>query len=209
MENSNKTLNEKLDLILNNQKKILNNEKKILGEEATIKDLEIQELENEKNFQKSEIQTLDELSQLEKEFKSKSSSSLVNITYRDAVKGFIGSFIAGMGHFAFAKGYELAQEFDFFRATMLYLVAFGMITLMLYYTGFKKVKKHVVLKIMPLRVLVLYSVSIFSILLINILFGKLYYPFTFMEVYNLVAASIILAVMGAGTADLIGREEEK
>lgn len=209
MVNSNKSLNEKLDLILSNQEKILENEQKILGEEALIKDLEIQELENEKNFQKSEKDMLKEIDALEKNFQKSSSNIMKNISYRDAVKGFIGSFIAGMGHFAFAKGYEISLEIDILRATYLYIVAFFMIILMLYYTGFKNVKKHLVMKFMPLRVLILYSVSIVSILLINILFGKLYFPTTFTSVYTLVGASIILAVMGAGTADLIGREEEK
>lgn len=206
---SNNSLNKKLDLLLKNQKKILENENKILGEENTIRDLELEELENEKNFKNNEEKTLKELEHLEKEFKMKSSSTIASVTYRDAVKGFIGSFIAGMGHFAFAKGYELSLDIDFLRATYLYVVAFGMIILMLYYTGFKNVKKHLVFKFMPIRVLILYSVSILSILIINLLFGKLIYPFNFFEVYSLVGASIILAVMGAGTADLIGREEEK
>lgn len=209
MTSINNSLNEKLDLILSNQKKILENEKKILGEEAEIKNLELLELESEKNFEKTEKKALKELEELEAEFKKTSSSTLVSITSRDAVKGFIGSFIAGMGHFAFAKGYDISRELTFSRSTFLYITAFIMIVLMLYYTGFRNVKKHLVLKFMPLRVLVLYSVSVVSIILINILFGKLLFPFSLMELYNLVGASIILAVLGAGTADLIGREEEK
>lgn len=206
---SNKSLNEKLDTLLKNQKKILENEKKILGEESTIRELELEELENEKNFKSSGEKTLKELEDLEKSFKKNSSNILKNISYRDAVKGFIGSFLAGMGHFAFAKGYEISLEIDVLRATYLYIVALIMIILMLYYTGFKNVKKHLLLKFMPVRVLILYSVSILSIVIINLLFGKLYIPTTFADIYTLVGASIILAVMGAGTADLIGREEEK
>jgi uncharacterized membrane protein len=57
---------------------------------------------------------------------------------------------------------------------------------------------------MPLRATILYAVSILAILIVNLLFGKFHYPYQFLEIYNIVGATIILAVLGAGTADLIG-----
>lgn len=202
------TLNEKLDLILKNQDKILKNEQKILGEEEKIEELEREEIRDDKILEQNEESALTELANLEKELKMSISNPIKKVTKRDMLKGFVGAFVGVMGHFAFSKAADLAPSLSFIRSTMLYLVAFAIIIIMLYYSGFRKIEKTIVLKFMPLRALVLYSVSIITILLVNLLFGKLHFPLHFSEVYALVSASIILAVMGAGTADLIGRNEE-
>lgn len=204
----NKSLNNKLDEILRNQEKILENEVKILGEEAKIENFENIELENEDLNQKTEEEALFELNQLGKQLKSKISSPLNRITKRDLFKGFIGAFLGLVGHFAFYKGVDIAATLTFFRATLLYFIAFAIIIIMLYYTGFRKVQRHLVLKFMPIRALILYGVSVFVIILVNLLFGKIYFPIHFIEIYKLVGASIILAVLGAGTADLIGGNGE-
>ena len=128
-----------------------------------------------------------------------------NITKRDLAKGFVGAFVGVMGHFAFSKAADIAPTLNFFQSSVLYLVAFMIIVLMLYYTGFRNIEKHIIAKFMPIRALVLYTVSIITVLFVYLLFGKIYLPLHFLEIYNLVAASIILAVMGAGTADLIGK----
>jgi len=201
------SLNDKLNLILKNQEKILENEKKILGEESKIEKLEEKELKNEDKFQKNEEETLKELADLEKQIKKNSTNPLKKITKKDMFKGFIGAFVGVMSHFAFTKAADIATELTFWRSTILYLVAILIIVLMLYYTGFRKIEKHIILKFMPYRATVLYIVSIITIIIVNLLFGKLHLPTDFNTVYNLVGASIILAVMGAGTADLIGREE--
>lgn len=202
-----KDLNKKLDLILENQKKILSNEKKILKEEGRIEEMELQELEEEKKYEKGEKDVLRELQDLENQLK-KTSSPIKKITKRDMIKGFIGAFIGVVGHFAFAKAAEIAVDLSMLRATILYIVAFIVIIVMLYYAGFRKVEKHIVLKFMPLRALILYTVSIITIILVDLLFGKLSFPIAFGELYTLVGANILLAVIGAGTADLIGRNEE-
>lgn len=211
-KNKKLSLNEKLDKILINQDKILENESKILGEELKIEELERKEIEKEISLDKKESQALSELDQLQKNLRNSLYSPMKKITKRDMFKGFIGSFVGIMSHFAFSKGAEIAFNPAFplspLRATFLYLVAFVIIIVMLYYSGFKKIEKTTVLKIMPLRALVLYSVSIVTVIFVNLLFNKLHYPFTFTELYVLVGANIILAVMGAGTADLIGRVED-
>jgi len=206
-ERKNSKLNEKLDLILENQKKILENESKILGEEMKIESLEKREIEHEKNVENDSKQALKELDLLEKEFKKNSSSPIKNITQRDMFKGFIGAFVGIMGHFAFSKAADLAVGLSIARSTVLFVVAFLIVIVMLYYSGFRNIEKHIVLKFMPLRALVLYGVSIVTIILVYLLFGKIHFPVSFIELYNLVGASIILAVMGACTADLIGRSE--
>ena len=200
-------LNEKLDLILKNQKTIMKNEEKILGEEKKVEELEEFEIKHEKNVEKSEEETLKELSMLEKEIKGSISNPIKKITKRDLFKGFVGAFVGVMSHFAFAKAADIAIDLTILRSTILYIVALIIVVVMLYYTGFRKIEKHIILKFMPLRAIVLYSVSILTIIIVNLLFGKLHFPVSFIGLYNLIGASIILAVMGAGTADLIGREE--
>lgn len=201
------SINEKLDIILQNQKKILKNEKKIMGEEEKIEKFEKKELIDENISIKDDKEILEELNKLEKQIKKASSSPIKNITKRDIFKGFIGAFIGVMSHFAFSKAADIALTLSFLRASVLYLVAFVIIVTMLYYSGFRSVEKAIVLKVMPIRAIVLYTVSIITILFVYLLFGKLYFV-SFKEIYILVSASIILAVMGAGTADLIGRSEE-
>jgi uncharacterized membrane protein len=201
------SLNEKLDMLLKNQKKILSNEKKILGEEYKIEELEDKELQNEDKFFHSEEDALKELATIEKQLKKGFSNPISKITKRDIFKGFIGAFIGILGHFAFMKALDLSHKVSYYRTTLFYVIAFIIIVIMLYYTGFKKVKKHIILKFMPLRALILYVVSIFAIIFINLVFGNIHYPISFGEVYKIVGASIILAVIGAGTADLIGNIE--
>ena len=125
------TLNKKLDLILENQKKILANEKKILGEEEKIENLEKEELNFEKKELGNEKDVLNELTTLENNLKKSISSPMKKITKRDLVKGFVGAFIGVVGHYAFSKAADIATSIDMFKATMLYLVAFLIIILML------------------------------------------------------------------------------
>ncbi len=201
------SINSKLDEILKNQKVILENEKKILGEEEKIEELEKEELSIEEKVSNDEKTTIKELEILEKELRRSVSSPIKKITKRDLVKGFIGAFIGLIGHFAFSKAFEISESLDFTRATILYLTGFLIIILMLYYTGFRNIEKHIILRFMPLRAVILYSVSIITVIVVYFLFGKVHLPIDFLELYKLVGAAIILAVIGAGTADLIGRNE--
>lgn len=199
-------LNEKLDTILQNQKRILQNEKRFLGEELKIIDLENNELRKEDINQKTEESTLSELMRVEKLVKKTGHNSLNKITRRDMMKGFIGAFIGIIGHFAFQEAFHFSHDLTIIRSSMLYLFALFIVIIMLYYTGFKKVKKHLILRFMPIRIIVLYSVSIFAIILVQLVFGNIQFPISFISLYKVVAANMILAVLGATTADLIGGE---
>ncbi|MCA9459350.1 MAG: hypothetical protein KC550_02265 [Nanoarchaeota archaeon] len=205
--NKNSSLNEKLDLILENQKKILKNEEKILGEEAKIEKLDEEELLKEDLELKGEEEVLEELSKLEKDFKMSISSPLKRITKRDLVKGFIGAFVGVVSHYSFSKAVDLSNELSMVYASLLYIVAFFIIVIMLYYAGFRSIQKKLIFKFMPMRALILYIVSVFTVILVYLIFGKVHLPIEFGELYRMVGASIVLAVMGAGTADLIGKGE--
>ena len=186
----------------------LGDEELVLEEEKKIENDDKKSIRNEKLELKDEGEVLNELSKLEDEFKVNIiSSPMKNITKRDLAKGFVGAFVGVMSHFAFVEAAHVATTLNFIQSTVLYLVAFLIIVLMLYYSGFRNIEKHIIVKFMPLRAVVLYSVSVFTILFVNLLFGKFHFPFHFIDIYNLVGASIILAVMGAGTADLLGKGE--
>lgn len=200
-------MKKEMDTILQNQKTILKNQNKILGEEQKIEEMERKELAKEDMFEKTEEETLKELEQLEKQIKKDIENPLKKVTYRDLTKGFVGAFIGIVGHFAFAKGTEIAQTLTFLKSTVLYIVGFLIIIIMLYTTGFRKVEKRIMLKFMPMRAIILFCVSILTIFFVYLMFGKIHFPITFLELYNLIGATIILAALGASTADLIGRSE--
>lgn len=201
------SLNEKLDLIIQNQNKILKNEQAILGKEDEIENLEKQDLIQDKKANQTEEETLQALENMTKSLNKSISKPLKLVTKRDIFKGFIGAFVGVMGHFAFSKAADIAEKLSMYQTSILYVVAAIMIVIMLYYTGFRNIEKQIVLKFMPLRAITLYTVSIFTIIFVNLIFGKIHFPIEFTEIYKLVGASIILAVMGAGTADLLGKVE--
>jgi len=198
-------LNEKLNLILENQKKILINESEILKKEVEVELLEKKELKKEDLEIKSEEEALEELTKLESEIKKNVENPIKTITKKDVIKSFVGAFIGTVGHFAFYEGVHIAEELNFLNATILYFIAFLIVLLLLYYSGFRKIKKHIILKFLPLRAILIYSVSIVTIIFVYIIFGKLHLPINLFDFYKLISANIILAVLGAGTADLIGK----
>ena len=201
------SLNEKLDLIIRNQAKILKNEELILGKEDEIEELEKEELAQDKRTSQTEEETLDELAKIEAKLNQSISKPLKLVTKRDLFKGFIGSFVGVMGHFAFSKAADIANNLSMYQTSFLYFVAAVIVIIMLYYTGFRNIEKQIILKFMPLRAITLYSVSIFTILFVNLIFGKIDFPLEFTQIYKIVGSNIILAVMGAVTADLLGKVE--
>ncbi|MCA9487109.1 DUF2391 family protein [Candidatus Woesearchaeota archaeon] len=201
-------INERLNKILSNQNKIMRQQEKILGEEEKLEDLEEKELRLESEQKKTDIDALRELAKIETQLRKSASEPMKHITRRDLVKGTIGAFFGVISHFAFAKATkEIAPHLDIVRTTLLYIIAFAIIILMLYYTGFRKVQRYSLFTFLPLRATILYCVSILVIIFVNLLFGEISFPLSFVSLYKVVGASIILAVLGAGTADLIGRSE--
>ena len=200
-------LNKKLDEILKNEKKILENERKILNEETDIDKLEKKEIKENNIEINDEDKALEDLQKLEKEIKTNSVNPIKDITKKDILKGFVGAFIGIVAHFTFAKGVLVAKNLTIINSILLYVTAFIIINIMLFYSGFRKIKKHLLLKFMPLRSIVIYLVSIITILLVYLLFGEIHEVLTPLKLFNLVAANIVLAVIGAGTADLIGKNE--
>jgi uncharacterized membrane protein len=196
-------INKKLDLILENQKKLIAEEERVeeeeLGEEAEERKVE--------GLEKEEISKLEKLENLEEELKKQTAHHpLIKITYHDIAKGGIGAFIGIILHYTIMKGVEIAASITITRAAMLYPLSFFVGMVFLYATGFKKIKQRRVLAFLPLRITVLYLVSI--ILSIGMLY-ILYPAFgqTYSDAFKQVATVSLPAVVGACTADIIGKND--
>lgn len=197
--------------ILELQKKFLNKETKISKKEDVFLEFEKKAFDEEKFLEGEETQALYELKkieQLEENIKKKMGESpLRRITYRDITKGMIGAFFGIVGHFSFAKGVEISEHFSYIRSTGLYIASFVIIILFLYFSGFRKINEQLMFKFMPLRAIVLYFSSLITVLIVLLLYGKIDFTMEFSFIYNTIAAISVLAVLGAGTADLIGKNE--
>jgi uncharacterized membrane protein len=223
----NSEMMKKLDTILSVEKKLLDEEKKI---ETTEKRLEREEEEilkedkttlleerkedrllssMDKEMRKKEKETDKELSEIEKlelDIKKEvGQHPLTKIGFKDAIKGMVGAFVGLAVHYTFTYGVELSEKFDITRSILLYGLSFFVGLLFIYATGFRKVKDPQILIFMPVRLLVLYVISV----VVSIFVLWIFYPGfgnTFEEGFRMVAGVLLAAVVGACTADLIGKE---
>lgn len=202
MNEPNQKLEKKIDKILINQEKIFKELKEIKGEEDLI-------LKEEKLVEKEENQellSLKNIEKLEKKIDSELTHNMRKITYKDIFKSFVGSFVALVAHFVFAKAYHFAEEITIYIASLLYITSFLIVIVFLYYTGFRKIKRQLLFNFFPKRALLIYFVSLFTTFFVYALFGVLYSHFNFEFIYKAVASGLVPAVLGASTADLIGHE---
>jgi uncharacterized membrane protein len=177
------------------------------------KKLNLLEKEEEKieNLAKKEINELDELKNLEEEIKKDvKQSPLKRITVIDMARGLVGSFFGIVAHFAFVEGLNVSERLNFtmLRATLLLLTSLFIGFVFLYYTGYKQIKDKKLLFIMPVRLLVIFGISMVSILSVLSLFGLITTQSTFQDIYKQVAVVSLPAIIGAITADLLGKKNE-
>ena len=206
------SVEDKLDTIIENQEKILEKQDELKAEEDEVLQLEEKELEKDEQLhedKEKQDHELEEIEALEEEIlQDVEDHPLKKITYRDITKGLIGAFFGIVGHFAFAKGVSLADKISMPRAHFLYLSSFIIVILFLYFSGFRKVNDTMLFKILPVRALVIYVTALIAIVIVLTLYGHLTVSMTFTEIYKTIATISVLAVMGAGTADLIGENPE-
>ena len=211
------SVEKKLDLLLEQQKLLLEKqnilqqeEKRIEEKEKKIEAFELTENKEEQKIKKiaeEEQSTLQQLEKLEKEIKKEvKRSPLKKITYRDFTKGMIGAFIGIVAHFSFLEGLDVAENFSMLRASLLYGISFFIGVAFLYFSGFRSVEDKTILKIIPLRICVIYTSAIFVTLIVLSLFGIISLQSDLEVVYKTVSAISILAMLGACTADLLGKE---
>lgn len=164
-------------------------------------------LQQEVNIQKAEEKELQELENLKKDVEKKSGfHPLTKVTRADIVRSIIGALIGTVGHFAFFYGAELAERISMVRATSLYVLSVVVCFLFMYYSGFRKVKEIRIFRFIPLRVGIVYITSILVVMGTLFVFGIIDFHTTFNEAYKTVATTLLLAVLGACTADILGKE---
>ena len=181
-------LNRKLDLLLRRQQKLFSEEKEVDAEEH-------KELDQLRKLEAVEQQVVQELGE----------HPLTKITIRDIARGTIGAFIGVVAHFTFFYGIEVAEWLSITRATLLYPLSFMVGGIFMYATGFRKINDKRVLAFLPTRLIVLYAVALIVSALVLFFFSP---EFTrHLDVaYKQLATVTLIAIMGACTADLIGKE---
>lgn len=156
---------------------------------------------------KAEKEQSEELEDLEKQIKEMTEPHpLRRITYKDIAKGSLGAFIGVVAHYTFVYGIKVAQEIDIVRATILYPLAFILGGVFLYATGYRKVRVTRILWFLPVRLVVLYMISILTALVVLLLFQPQFMQ-NFWDAYKQLAAVTLTAMIGACAADLIGGTE--
>jgi uncharacterized membrane protein len=218
-KSSNKEVSNKLDKILSVENQLLRTEREVEKKEEILEqeekriELEEKRIENkEKDFGKidkileKEEDDIKKLERIEEEIKAEvGEHPLAKVTLKDVAKGFIGAFIGLAIHYTFVYGVEIAENKTMTRATILFPLTFIVGLLFIYATGFRKIQDKKILVYMPIRLGVLYACSL--IMSVVVLF--LFYPsfgHTFEESYKMVAAVMLAAIVGACTADLLGKE---
>lgn len=181
-------VDKKLDFLMKHLKKVEKEETKVEAEEE------------------EEIKELKKLEKIELKIKEKiEPHPLKKITYKDIAKGALGAFIGVVAHYTFIYGIHVAEQIDILRATILFPLAYFIGGVFLYATGFRKVSTKM-LWFLPIRLTVLYIISIIMAIAVLYLFQP-EFTHNFWEGYKQVAAVTLTALIGACTADLIGKEE--
>lgn len=188
-------VDKKLNLLLKNQRTILKEERKIEREE--------EHLEREESGELKELRHLRALdSEIAKEL---GSHPLTKVTIRDVAKGGVGAFVGVVAHFTFFYGIEVAEWLSFSRATALYPISLFIGGVFMYATGFRKVKDKKILHVLPIRLVVLYVTALIVAASVLAFFSPefLHYPEL---AYKQLSTVTLIAIIGACTADLIGKE---
>lgn len=182
------SIEKKLDLVLKKEKE------------------QLREGEEFEKLEKKQLKELSDLEKLEKSIKKQvSPHPLRSLTIKDMSKALIGAFVGIISHFAFAEGAHLAESITMGRASLFFLVSFLIGLIFIYFTGYRKVIYRKLLFFLPVRLTVIYIVTIFTVFFVLYLFN-----FTigadFSLIYKQVAVVSLPAIIGASAADLIGRE---
>lgn len=188
---------------------LLAEEKKV---EHKINDVEKKEME----IEKKEAEIIDEEKKIEEEAeriekmemdikKEVTARPLTRFNMKDLNKGIIGAFIGVVAHFAFVYGKEIAKSISTTRATVLIIFSYLLIIILMYETGYREIKEKRLLGILPKRATAIYLTSIVIILVIFLLFNQINLS-DITGTYKQIAVTSVLAALGAGTADLIGRD---
>ncbi len=188
-------INKKLEAIMTAQRKLLSKETAVEKEEEKVETEE-----------KEELTKLEELKAVEKELLQEvGSHPLQKITYKDVVKGSIGAFIGVAAHFSFVYGVKVAADIDITRATLLFPISYAFGGIFMYLTGFRRIKDPKIMSFLPVRLTILYITAVITAMLVLLLFSPAFFQ-DFWTTYKQVATVTLSAIIGACTADLLGKE---
>jgi len=196
----------KEDVMIERENRILEEEKR-LGQKE---DILIKEEQKVEEMEDREFAELKKLEKIEEDIKKNTTvNPLRKITYMDFTKGFVGSMFVSVGHFAFYYSDKIATDLSLANAHMLFIFSVLILVGFMYFTGFRRKPEKKYLKFSFIRIVILFIVSIISATLVLFFFGKVRFPVEFVAVYIKVAIMCPAAVIGAGTADLIGKRGEE
>lgn len=181
---------------------ILAEEKKVEAKVDGIEKKEETIISEEKKIEKE----TEKVEKIEKEIKKEvTPKPLRTIGIKDLSKGIVGAFIGVVAHFAFIYGKQIASNITIARATILLVFSYVLIIILMYETGYREIKEKRLLGILPKRATVIYLTSLVMIPVIFFLFNQLNLS-NLTELYKQIAVTSVLASVGAGTADLIGKD---
>lgn len=193
----NQTLHE-LEILAEDKK---SEDKVIENKEDAIERKETSIIKEEKKLEKE----TEDVEKLEKQIKRDTGSKpLTKLGMQDVNRGIIGAFVGVVAHFAFIYGKQIAQSISITRATVLIVFSYVMIILLMYETGYREIKEKKLLNILPRRATVVFLTSIIVVFVIFFLFNQINFS-DLIGLYKQIAVTSVLASLGAGTADLIGR----
>ncbi len=176
-------------------------------EDIEKKEEEIEKKENIIAAQEKKIEKeTEKIEKIEKDIRKEvAPKPLKRFNVKDLNKGIIGAFIGVVAHFAFIYGKEIAKDISTTRATVLIIFSYMLIIILMYETGYREIKEKRLLGVLPIRATVIFLTSICVILVIFFLFNQVSIG-DVTGLYKQIAVTSVLASLGAGTADLIGRD---
>jgi len=187
--------------ILAEEKKVGQKVDQMEKREEKIEQKEVQIAKEEKKIVK-EAQKVEGIERkIEKEVASK---PLTNFSMKDLNKGIVGAFIGVVAHFGFIYGSVIADKITTIRALMLLIFSYLLIVILMYETGYRDIKEKRLMGFLPKRATFIFITSIIVVMAIFFLFNMVDQkdPVGF---FKQVAVTSVLASLGAGTADLLGR----
>ena len=188
--------------ILAEEKKVEHKVEDIGKKEENIAQKELSIMTEEKKIEKETAK----VEKMEKEVRKEiTTKPLTKFSIKDLNKGIIGAFIGVVAHFAFVYGKEIATQISTLRATILFVFSYVLIIILMYETGYREIKEKRLLGILPKRATIIFITSVVMIPIIFLLFNQLDTS-NLVALYKEIAVTSVLASVGAGTADLIGRD---
>ena len=188
------SVDRKLDRVLKQQKELLKDHDSLEKSDRLI-------LKSEA----SELSGLEKLKELERELaRSVGPHPLRKITMRDLAQGTVGAFFGVLAHFTFFYGVKVAHQISLTRAILLFPLSLLVGAIFLYATGFRKVPRKY-LWYLPIRLVALQVVAVLMAVLVLAIFEPTFFHDA-IESFKQVATVSLIGLLGAITADLIGKE---